>query len=78
MQDAVAQVDVGDSVVQTLLQSMDAFVSIAAVCAEEEALEHDVAIPGVVGQSAGHAPLQEVVISAYADVLKFEDFFVSL
>ena len=78
MHDALVQVDVGNSDVQTLLQSMDATVSIAAVCTEKAAWEQDVAILAVVGHIVGNAPSQEVVISAYADVLKFEDFFVSL
>ena len=74
MRDAVVQVDVADSVVQTLLQSMDATVSIAAVSGgEEEAWEYGVAIPAVVGQTAGHAPSQEVVISADVDVIKFQE-----
>ena len=72
MQDVDVQVDVGNSVVQTLLQSMDAIVSIAAVYADQEVWEHDVAIPGVVGRSAGHAPSQEAVICADVDVIKLK------
>lgn len=73
MQDAHVQVDVGNSVVQTLLQSMDAIVSIAAVCADQEALEDELAIPAVVGQGDGHVLSQEVVIIAHVDVLEFEE-----
>ena len=73
MHDANVQVHVGNSVVQTLLQSMDAIVSIAAVCTDQEVWEDDVAIPGVVDQSAGHVPSQEVVIFAHVAVLEFEE-----